>query len=148
VGSLSESKKVARAVAEKNGLLPHEQLLEWALNGKMRSPSGKYWPLDASERITCARACANYYAHPKAAVQPVDAPATVVRVVLDDKMLAALARDAPDKLEVFRDVLRALQSGGGEPAAAAALLGAPLARADPSRYARTLTEDGDFAGSA
>lgn len=151
IGSVNEAKRIAIVRAARQDKLPHELLREWAITGKMYYPSGQgSVTLDASERISCARACAGYYKHPKAAVQPKDAPAPVVRVELDEKMVAALAKSAPDKLSIFREVLRSIQAVGGDlqMAAAQAAVSAPEAvSGNARRYAKMLAE-GEVAGEA
>lgn len=147
LGSVNEATRVARATAARDGKLPHQLLREWSLTGVMRYPGRGPVLLDSSDRIACARACASYYEHPKAAVQPKDAPAPVVRVEMDERMVAALAKESPDKLEMLRDVLRALQLGGGDLASVVSTVGASPRAADPSRYGRLLS-DGEVAGSA
>jgi hypothetical protein len=96
--------------------------------------------LSTSDRIACARACATFY---KAPYSPRAAPGEqppVVRLEVDAKMLAALAARAPDKLEVFRDVLRAIEAGGADVSALASAAAPGGGQADPRRYARLLAE--------
>lgn len=146
LGTVSEAQKVARARAALMGKLPHELMLEWARTGRMYYPSRTgYVELDAADRISCAKGCAAYY---KSTFQPRPAPGEqppVVRLELDEKMISALAAKAPDKLEVLRDVLRALQAGGADLAATASGGGGG---ADPSRYGRMLSESSRTAGNA
>ena len=148
-GSANEAKSVARAVAARTGDLPHELLLQWARTGKMSYPSGRVVELEASERIQCAKGCAAYY---KPSFQPRPAPGEqppVVRVELDPASLRAMATKSPDKLDVLREVLKAVQAGGGELGQVAAQLGAPQdADADPARYGRMLDAASRTAGSA
>lgn len=149
-GSVNEAKSVARARAALVDDLPHELLLKWARTGRMEYARGNEKvtvELEPSDRITCAKGCAAWY---KPAMQPRTAPGEqppVVRVELDEKMVAALAKNAPDKLDVLRDVLRAVAAGGGELSQAMAA-GGSSGQADPSRYGRMLSESSDVAGSA
>lgn len=150
-GSIGETKKVARARAAMTGDLPHELLLSWAQTGRMTYSSDKsedrIVQLEPSDRISCARACANYYKAPYQARQAPGEQPPVVRLELDPKMLRAMAAKNPDKLEVLRDILRAVQAGGGDPSA---ILQAakPAADADPDRYGRMLSETSPTAGEA
>lgn len=146
LGSSPEAVRVARARAAMEGMLPHELLLMWARTGRMRfvPPNGKAYTveLDPSERIACAKGCAAWFKPPyQARPAPGEQPPTV-RLQLDEKVIRALASKQPDKLEALRDVLKAVQAGGGPLAEAAA----PAASAE--RYGRMLTETSDVDGSA
>lgn len=153
VGSVPEAKRVARAVAAMTGDLPHELMLRWARTGRMEYPTvggrrAYTSDLEPSDRISCAKGCAAYY---KATYQPRPAPGEqppVVRVELDEKMVAALAKSAPDKLDVLRDVLRAIGAGGADLAQMGAVGGGGGDRPDASRYAKMLTETSDVEGRA
>jgi hypothetical protein len=136
---------VARALAAREGKLPHELLLEWSRTGVMRYGS-KTVRLEPSDRIACAKGCASWYKAPMAATRAPDEQPPVFRLEVDEKMLAALARDRPDKLEVLRDVLRAMQTGGVDMAQMTA--GVSQRAVDPSRYGRMLTEASAVEGSA
>lgn len=149
-GSTTEVKRVARAVARRtgSGKLPDELLREWADTGFMEyvRASGKrvVVELEPADRIACAKGSASYYKAPyQARPAPGERP-PVVRLELDEKMVAALAAKSPEKLDVLRDVLRAIQAGGGPVMQAAE----PAGAADPERYARLLSETSDVAGSA
>lgn len=150
VGSIDNAKRVARAMAARtgSGKYPDELLREWADTGYMDyvSTNGrrKRVELAPSDRISCARGSANFYRHPKAAVQSADAPPPVLRLELDDKTLAALVREAPDKVDMLRDVLRVIQSGGADLPQLAQQQGG----ADPARYGRMLSESSETAGRA
>lgn len=152
-GSVNEAKKVARARAVKIGLLPHELLWLWARTGRMSYPgSGRIEEIAPSDRIACAKGCAAWY---KAAIQPRPAPGEqppVVRVELDEKMIAAMAKSAPDKLEVLRDVLRAIGSGSTDLAqvVGSGVIGVDgvVLGSDPARYGRLLSETSEVDGSA
>lgn len=153
-GSVNEAKRVARARAAKIDLLPHELLLLWARTGKMSYPGGRTEELEPSDRIACAKGCAAWY---KPAMQPRPAPGEqppVVRVELDEKMITAMAKNAPDKLEVLRDVLRAIGAGGmdqgaaGTPSGIIGADGVVLDDSDPARYGRLLTETSEVDGRA
>ena len=144
-GTVSEAKRVARAKAAMEDKLPHELLLEWARTGRMRYPSGNTTELDPADRISCAKGCAAYYKAPYQSTQAPGEQPPVIRIEIDNDMVAALANKSPDKLEVLRDVLKALQAGGADVAQLA--LDAPRS-ADPSRYARMLSESSETAGSA
>lgn len=147
--SVNEWKKVARARAAREDKLPHELLREWATTGVMKYPkSGRTVDLDASERITCARSCASWYQHAKAPVQPADAPAPVLRIELDPEVVSALARENPDRLEVLRDLLRAIQAGGGDLAAVAAQVAATEKQSGNARRYAKMLADGEVAGAA
>lgn len=145
-GSVNAAKRVARARAALTDELPHELLLRWARTGRMAYPSGRTVELDPSDRITCAKGCAAWY---KPAMQPRPAPGEqppVLKIELDEKMLAALARSSPDKLDVLRDVLRVIQAGGGDLSQVAE--GSLPGQADAARYGRMLSESSDVAGNA
>lgn len=150
VGSIPEVIRVARARAAREGRLPHELLLEWARTGRMQFVSlknGKSYSvaLEPSDRIACAKGCAAWF---KPAFQSRAAPGEqppVVRLELDQKTLTALAKSSPDKLAMFREVLAAIQAGGGEIGQAALQAPAP---ADASRYGRMLSETSDVEGRA
>lgn len=151
-GSVNEAKKVARARAAKIDLLPHELLWLWARTGKMSYP-GRTELLEPSDRIACAKGCAAWY---KAAMQPRPAPGEqppVVRVELDEKMITAMAKNAPGKLEMLRDVLRAIGAGVDLTQVAgttSGIIGADgvVLSSDPARYGRLLSETSEVDGSA
>lgn len=137
-GSSPEVVRVARAKAAKlKTKLPHELLFEWAQTGFMSDKRGQTYALDNSERISCARACAPWYAAPYQSRPAPGAEPPVIRLELDEVTVQALAAKAPDKLEVLRDVLKIIATGGGE---AGALLDITPARAsaDPARYGRLI----------
>ncbi|MBZ0267897.1 hypothetical protein K8I85_07065 [bacterium] len=142
LGSENEAKRVARAQAALTGMLPHEMLLDWARTGRMYYPgTRKTRQLEPSERISCARACANFY---RAPYQPTTAPGEqppIVRVELDEKVLAKLS---PESLGLLRDELRALQAEGVGDMRLVPSSGA----ADPARYGRMLSESSETAGRA
>ena len=149
-GGESQYKRVAREQAKLtgSGKLPDELLREWADTGFMeyvRSEKKRTRvQLEPSDRISCAKGCAAWY---RPAMQPRQAPGEqppVVRVELDEKMIAALAAKSPDKLDVLRDVLRAIGAGGVDLEQA----GESSGQADPSRYGRMLSESSDVAGRA
>lgn len=149
-GSVSEAKKVARAVALRtgSGKYPDELLREWADTGYMvyARPAGSVVrvELQPSDRIACAKGCAPYYRAPyQARPAPGEQP-PVLRLELDDKTLAALVREAPDKVDMLRDVLRMIQSGGADLPQLAQQQGG----ADPARYGRLLSESSETAGRA
>lgn len=147
-GSVSEATRIARIRAEQTGELPHELLLKWARTGRMAFPrrTGKTTIVDLSpqDRIACARACAAYYRAPyQARPMPGEQP-PVVRVELDQEMVAALAAKSPDKLEVLRDVLKAIAAGGG----AVGMPASESPRVDAARYGRMLSETSDVEGRA
>lgn len=146
VGSTTEIKSVARAVAARTDKLPHELLLEWALSGSMRYPGGRTVQLDASERIACAKGCASWYKPPYQARQAPGEQPPVMRVVLDEQMLSALSAKKPDQLELLRDVLKAISAGGADPARMVAAQSGETA--DAARYASMLTADSETAGQA
>ena len=152
-GGQSETRKVAIARARLAGKLPDELLLEWARTGRMAyaaagSARTRTVELEPSDRIACAKGAANFYkapyqARPQAGEQP-----PVYRIELDEKMVAALAARQPEKLEVLRDVLRALRDGGGGDLAQVARGLAPTPPSDSGRYGRMLSETSDVGGSA
>lgn len=147
-GSINEATRVARALAARADKLPHELMLQWARTGTMRNAFGRDVQMTAAERVACARGCAAWYAHPKAATQPKDAPPPVVRVELDVRLMAALAKTSPDRLEMFRDVLTAIQAGGaGVTNVVAQAVGELTAGGDASRYAQMMSDE-DMAGNA
>lgn len=140
-GSVNEAKRVARARAAREDLLPHELLLMWARTGRMAYPGGRSEELEPSDRIACAKGCAAWF---KPAMQPRQAPGEqppVMRVELSAETIEKISRESPDKLEVLREVLLAIGAGGAVTAVRAV-------SADPSRYARELSESSDVAGRA
>ena len=154
-GGESEFKRVARARAERAGRLPDEMLLEWARTGRMEfvPKTGKRYVVDLepSDRIACAKACAKWYKPEMPAWQPRPAPGEpppVVRLEIDPKMLEALGRAQPDRLEAFRDLLKMVQAAGGDLAGLASRAGGDGPDADPARYGRMLSEASDVEGSA
>ena len=144
-GGTTERIKVARAIAARSGLLPDELLLDWARTGKMRYGT-KTVELEPSERIACAKACAAWYKPPMQARPAPGEQPPVLRLEMDEKMLAALAAKQPNKLELLRDVLRAIQAGGKE--LEQAQQGQGAGDADAGRYGRLLTETSEVDGRA
>lgn len=142
LGSVNEAKKVARARALREDLLPHELLLVWARTGRMRYPRGRVEELEPSDRIACAKGCASWFKPP---LQPQRAPGEqppVVRVELDARMIASITRDSPDRLELLREVLIAVGAGDSM------ITLAQSEGTDPGRYAMMLQESSDVGGSA
>lgn len=147
VGAESELKRVAKARAAKSGMLPDELLLDWARTGRMYYPgTRKTKRLEPNERIACAKGCAGFYRAPYAARTAPGEQPPVVRLEIDEKMITALATKAPDKLDVLRDVLRAIAAGGAD--ISQALTASDKGRPDPARYGKMLTESSDVAGRA
>lgn len=70
-----------------------------------------------------------------------------VVLTLDDKTLAAMAKKSPEKLEVLRDILKAIgiSASGQIPAN---LIETKKSGADPSMYAKTLRPDSPTDGRA
>lgn len=158
-GSVNAYKRVARAMAQRTGTgkLPDELLREWADSGVMTYTDARgrvtRVELDPADRISCAKGCAAYYKAPyQARPAPGEAP-PVVRVELDEAMVAALAAKSPDKLEVLRDVLKVIAANG---VTGPLLDVTPNGRAngsgnggtDPARYGRLLTASSETEGEA
>ncbi len=136
VGGLAETKKVARARAKMAGMLPDELLLVWAREGKM---DGEV--LDPQQRLYAASAAAPYY---KSKLQPRPAPGEqppTYRLELDP---ATIAKMSSDKLEIMREVFRAIAAGVSGVEGMVPV----TATADPDRYARSLRPDSPTDGRA
>lgn len=151
-GSESEFKRVARARAQMSGGLPDEILLRWGREGRMEYPNAgpkvraRTVELEPADRIACLKSCMAFYKAPYQSRPMPGEQAPTVRLEIDPKALRAMAAKSPDKLDVFRDVLRAIQAAGGDVSGIAAVAEAP--RGDPSRYAKMLSESSATDGSA
>lgn len=156
-GKGPEYKSVARARAARAGMLPDELMHLWAWSGQMEEfdtlgRSRGHVKLAPSDRISCAKGCAEFFKSKKQAVRPPDEAPQPINVVLDEHLLAALSARSPDRLEIVRDVLQAIAAAAGDvgsiqAAAVAARTGSGRA-ADASAYARTLGPDTETQGSA
>lgn len=142
-GSRPEYKRVLAARAAREGALPHELMLEWARTGVMVDTKGTRVELAPADRISCAKGAAPHYHAPMQAVKHTGDVEQPLVITLDDQVLAALAKRHPDRLEILRDVLRALQAGEVDK-----LVGERRPTADPSAYAATLAPGTRTAGSA
>lgn len=147
-GGVSEFKRVAQARARQVGGLPHELLFKWASTGIMEVTTAKgktlRVELEPADRISCAKGCAAWYAHPKAAARPADEKPPVVNVTLDESVLRSLAARRPDKLELLRDVIRMVGAAGAD----VPQIDLVPSQADPSRYGAMLSATSSTRGSA